>query len=128
MTAPSLAAWAGLAAAVWTLAFQLLLAGGAPLGALASGGQDRGRLPRAKRFASLASAFLLAAIASMFGQAAGLWRLWPEASLPWLFGLVAALFALSFVGNLASRSRPERLHGVPLTAILAIYLGLLAAF
>lgn len=128
MTASSLAAWAGFAAAVWTLAFQLLLAGGAPLGALAWGGQDTGRLPGAKRLASLAAAFLLAAIASLYGQAAGLWRPWPEASLPWLFGVVAALFALSFVGNLVSRSRPERLHGVPLTAILAISAGVLAAF
>jgi hypothetical protein len=36
-----------------------------------------------------------------------------------MLGAYGALFALSFVGNAMSQGRAERLHGVPLTIILA---------
>jgi hypothetical protein len=43
----------------------------------------------------------------------------PDITVRPLLGALAALFALSFVGNAASQSRIERLHGVPLAAALA---------
>jgi hypothetical protein len=43
--------------------------------------------------------------------------------LLWAF---AALFALSLVGNAASSSRIERLHGVPLALVLSLCCGALA--
>lgn len=112
--------WMGLAAALWLTVFQLLLAGGAPLGYLAWGGQDPGRLPRGKRLGSLASAVLGALLACGFAQSLGFLRVLPGAGLFWLFAASAALFALSTIANLASSSRPERLHGAPLAGILAV--------
>lgn len=115
----------GLAAAFWTVGFQILLASGAPLGHLAWGGAHSGRLPQRLRVASLASAALVAVLAAAYGQAAGFWTVIPEATLKWVFAAFTALFSLSFVGNLASKSRWERLHGVPLTLILALTSGAL---
>lgn len=119
--------WAGLLAALWLTLFQLLLAGGAPLGFLSWGGQDPGRLPAGKRLASLASAMLVALFAAGFAQSLGLIDFLPAAALFWLFVAGALLFGLSLVANLASESRSERLHGVPLAAILAVSSAILAA-
>lgn len=105
--------WMGLAISLWLTVFQLLLAGGAPLGALAWGGQDPGALPKGKRVASGASALLTALFTSAFGQAVGLWTLWPETLLWWIFAVGIPLWALSTLGNAATSSRIERLHGVP---------------
>ena len=125
MTFEKLAAWCGFVAALWLTVFQLLLAGGAPLGALAWGGSQSGRLPVGKRAASLAAAVFGVGVASVFGQAAGIWRIWPGAVPVWLLGLVAVLFALSLAGNLASASRAERAHGAPLAAVLSLSAAIL---
>ncbi len=109
----------GLAAFTWLTVFQVLLALGLPLGAMAWGGKHR-VLPGRLRIASLFSAVLTALGALAVGQASGLGpALLPDIVIRPLLGALAALFALSFVGNAASQSRIERLHGVPLTLILA---------
>ena len=114
-----LAPWFGLAASAWLIAFQLLLAAGAPLGFLAWGGQEPGRLSPNRRLASLAVAALMAGFVILFGQVAGLWT--ALADLPrWPFFAGALLFSVSLVGNLASKSVAERWHGVPLTVVLAV--------
>jgi hypothetical protein len=43
----------------------------------------------------------------------------PDIFIRPLLGAFVALFALSFLGNAASKSRIERLHGVSLTIVLA---------
>lgn len=119
----SIAPWAGLAVSAWLVVFQVLLAAGAPLGFLAWGGQDMGRLRPQHRVASLASAVMLAVFAAAFGQLAGLWQVWMGTPPRWIFIFCLALFSLSVVGNAASKSRPERLHGVPMTLILVLASG-----
>ncbi len=115
-----LAEWAGLAGSVWLAVFQVALAAGAPLGHLAWGGAEAGTLSRGRRVASLCSAVLGAAMVLAFGQVLGFWSILPVTWLsPFFFG-VAGLFALSTLGNLASKSTAERLHGAPLAAILTL--------
>lgn len=126
MALDTAAPWAGVLAASWLVVFQLLLAGGAPLGFLAWGGQEPGRLSRGRRIASLASAVLMAGFAALFGQAAGLWSLLPEPLPRWPFIFGVGLFSLSTLGNVVTKSRPERWHGVPLVVALTLACGVLA--
>lgn len=103
----------------WLTLFQLLLAAGLPLGRMAWGGTHR-VLPQGLRLASLASAGLALVGAAAAAQASGLGpALLPEIVLRPLLGAMAVLFGMSFIGNAASSSRIERLHGVPLTILLA---------
>ena len=111
--------WAGLAALVWLVLFQLLLALGLPLGRMAWGGGAR-VLSRPRRIASLVSAFVILFFALVLGQAGGVLVALPSVlfpAAPWV-GLM--LFTLSLAGNLASKSRVERLHGVPLALVVVI--------
>jgi hypothetical protein len=99
--------------------FQALLAAGAPLGRAAWGGVHE-RLPSRLRIASLVSAVVLSGAAVIVMAAAGVLS-FPLGDLvlgwgPWV---LAALLALSALGNLASRSRPERTIMGPLSLLLA---------
>lgn len=120
----------GMAALAWLALFQLLLAAGVPLGRLAWRGRHR-VLPPRLRWASLAVALLAVPCAIALGQAGGLLpQILAPAALPWILWGVAALFAFSLLGNLATESRPERLHGVPLTAVIvasSLWLALFGA-
>lgn len=108
-----------LAGFAWLTLFQLLLAAGLPLGRMAWGGAHR-VLPRGLRLASLASAGLAGLGVAAAAQASGLATTGlPEVVLRPLFASFALLFGLSLIGNAASSSRVERLHGVPLTILLA---------
>lgn len=121
-----IAAWAGGLAFAWLTVFQLLLAAGAPLGRMAWGGVHR-VLPGRLRVASLFSAGLVALGAVACAQAGGLiGDVLPGGVLVWLLWGLAALFALSIVGNSVTSSRIERLHGVPLTVICTVACAVLA--
>lgn len=115
-------ALAGLGAAAlfaWLAVFQVALAARAPLGRMAWGGRHP-VLPAHLRWASLAAALLCALGVAAALQAAGRMAVLPDAALrPLLLGL-ALLFALSTLGNAMSASRPERLHGTPVAAGLAL--------
>jgi hypothetical protein len=121
----SVAGWIAVACFLWLALFQTLLAAGLPLGRMVWGGAHR-VLPGNLRAASLAVApfALLGAAAS--AQAAGIAMLLPPVFVRPILGAFAALFALSLLGNAASGSRPERLHGVPLALVLAVSCGALA--
>jgi hypothetical protein len=115
----------GLAGFLWLALFQALLAAGVPLGRMAWGGHHR-VLPRGLRLASLAVVPLALLGALVVAQAGGL----GPAPLPPVFvrpilGAFTALFAMSLLGNAATRSRAERLHGVPLALLLALSCGAL---
>lgn len=117
--------WIVLVCLIWLILFQILLAAGAPLGHLAWGGAHR-VLPRSLRLASGISAAALCLALAAVCRSAG-WIGWPpEGMLRPLLAGFAALFGLSLLGNLASKSRVERWHGVPLTAILCLGLAALA--
>lgn len=121
----SVAGWIAVGGFLWLALFQALLAAGLPLGRMAWGGAHRvlpGRL-RAASLAVVPFALLGAAVAA---QAAGLAALLPPVFVRPILGAFAALFALSLLGNAASRSRAERLHGVPLALVLALSCGALA--
>jgi len=116
----------GLVAFGWLAVFQVLLAAGAPLGAMAWGGAHR-VLPRLLRWGSLASAGIALFGAVVVAQASGLIALvLPDVVIRPALIALTGLFALSLVGNVATQSRVERLHGVPLTILLAGSTGGLA--
>ncbi len=99
--------------------FQIALAAGAPLGALAWGGGHH-VLPRGLRIASAVSVLLdalfawiisaAAARADQFGD-----HIPPEHPGIWV---LTAYFGLGVIVNLISRSRPERFVMTPVAALL----------
>lgn len=108
------------------IVLQLILAAGAPLGHLAWGGRDR-ILPAGRRGASvLAAAILVMAGWTILARAA-LVSPGPDAPglrlATWVF---CGLFSLNTLGNLASRSRSERLLMTPVTAVLAACFAVVA--
>ena len=108
--------------------FQLALIGGAPLGHLAWGGQDR-VLPRKKRIGSVVSIVLYAAFALLALERVQLIDLLPAAAdtvVRVLMWIVFAYLVLGIPMNLISRSKPERLVMTPVAATLAA-LALLVA-
>ena len=118
----SVIGWVGLLGFVWLTVFQLLLAAGAPLGHMAWGGAERVLSP-GRRVASLASAVLALSGVVGLGQWLGLWAVAPDWIVRPYLDFLAALFTVSFVGNAMTHSRIERLHGVPLTIVLAVSSG-----
>ena len=123
------------AAAVCTLLtlgvalFQFTLALGASLGRYAWGGRFPATHPPAARVASAVAGMVLLLVAGLYAGIVGL--------LPPLVGpagrllsirVLTGLFALSTVGNLASRSRHERLVFTPITAMLLFANGVLLTF
>jgi hypothetical protein len=113
--------WLALVAAAGTAgmaAFQILLAAGLPLGHAAFGGA-RAVLPAKLRAASVISAVLfLAAIYVVLAR--GEWLGLAAESAPvriatWVF---AAVFGISTLANLASRSRWERFLMAPIALVL----------
>lgn len=100
-------------------AFQLALAAGAPLGALAWGGKHR-VLPRGLRMASAVSVLVYGLFAAIIaGAVSSLDRFGdyvPET--PVGIWVLTAYFGLGVVANAISRSRPERLVMTPVAAAL----------
>jgi len=96
--------------------FQALLACGVPLGRFAWGGQHR-VLPTRLRVGSLVTiviyaliGWLILARAGQRGDGHGIW-----AVATWV---IAGFFLLGAAGNLASKSRPERLVMTPVALAL----------
>jgi hypothetical protein len=108
-------------------AFQLALAGGAPWGAAAWGGQHPGVLPRGFRIASgVAGIVIYPLLIVLVSDAVG-WL-----SISWLDGLgslpmwlLAGLLGLGSLANFASRSPRERIWG-PVALVTALCCVILA--
>lgn len=108
--------------------FQLALGFGAPLGAMAWGGQHHGTLPTRLRVASaVAGLVLYPAIAVVVLSAGGVIG---DDWIPIDTGLVAwalvVFFAIGTIVNAISRSSPERIWS-PVCAALAICCAILAS-
>jgi hypothetical protein len=99
--------------------FQGLLVAGAPLGALAWGGQHR-VLPAGSRVGSAVSIVLYALIAVVVLQAAGVGTLVGAGVVDLGIWVLVGYFALGIGMNAASRSRPERLVMTPVALLLAL--------
>ena len=111
-------------------AFQLGLSAGVPWAAAAYGGraaQPDGRLPGRYRAASLVTAVLLVAIGWLLLLRGGVVGSASENSvLAVACWVVAGLFAINTLGNLAGRHPVERWGMGALTACLTVLCGLLA--
>ncbi len=109
----------GLLGFAWLALFQAMLAMGLPLGLMAWGGQHR-VLPARQRIGS-AMAFCVAVLGFVaLAQTDGyVEEIVPNEFLRLSLWVLFALFTLSVLANAMSASRIERLHGVPLAAILA---------
>ena len=97
--------------------FQLLLAGGAPLGRYAWGGQHE-VLPPRLRIGSAVSIVFYGFFALLMLQAAGAVAVLPRAVADTAVWVLTGYFALGIAMNAASRSRPERLVMTPVVAVL----------
>jgi hypothetical protein len=121
-----LVTYAGLAGFAWLAVFQMMLAAGLPLGRMAWGGVHRIPPPHL-RLSSLIVAGVAGLGAVTLAQDAGIGpAILPVIVVRPLLWTFTAVFALSLLANLASRSPIERLHGVPLTVILALACGVVA--
>jgi hypothetical protein len=98
--------------------FQALLVAGAPLGHVAWGGQHR-VLPRHLRAGSAVAIVIYALFAATIVQRAGLLALFPAAVADIGIWIVLGYLVLGIGANAVSRSRVERLTMVPVSAILA---------
>ena len=120
MTRRRLAAWLYCAATAIVVAFQICLAAGAPWGEYAMGGVHPGRFPLPLRFAAVAQALLLTAMAGVvLARADMAMRRWQRASRSLIWAIVA-FAAIGWVLNLASPSAAERALWAPVAAILLI--------
>jgi len=104
------------------VAFQASLALGAPLGAHVLGGRHPGTLPnRLRAFSAIAAAILVGSALVILARANAIG--WPAGATgllgpaPWA---IAAFLVLNTLGNLASKSRPERTVFAATTVALAV--------
>ncbi|MGY1781447.1 hypothetical protein [Geodermatophilus sp. SYSU D01036] len=104
---------------------QLALAGGAPLGRFAWGGQHV-VLPPRLRVGSVLSIGVYAVVALLVLQAAGAVDLLPGGLVEVGMWVLTGYFALGVVLNAISRSRPERLVMTPVALALAVVCLVLA--
>jgi hypothetical protein len=105
--------------------FQLLLAGGAPLGRYAWGGQNE-VLPLRFRIGSAVSIVLYGFFALLMLQAADALALLPPGAAGVALWVLTGYFALGIAMNAVSRSRPERLVMTPVVAVLTLVCLVLA--
>ena len=111
------AAWIFCAVLAALSFFQLALIAGAPIGALAWGGQHR-VLPAQLRTGSAVSIVIYAVLAMIVLQRAGIATVLPLAVADFGIWAVVAFSALGVVVNFISRSRPERLVMTPVASLM----------
>jgi hypothetical protein len=102
------------------VAFQLALALGAPWGERAMGGRWTGTLPAAARAGAVVQAVVLALLAVVVLDAAGVVTLGWTAALPWLPWVPVVVAAISAVMNAATRSPAERRTWLPVALVLLV--------
>ncbi len=128
MTLSRIAALVAASVLAAVAVLQLLLAAGLPLGRAAWGGAYP-VLPPRLRLGSALAALILAVAGWVVLARAGLAPPGPEpASVHAATWVSAAFFAVNFFGNLASKSRVERLVMSPATLVLAACFALVALF
>lgn len=107
--------------------FQAALAGGAPLGRFAWGGQHR-VLPTGLRIGSAIAILIYLAIALVLLERAEVTSMFDaDDAIAVLTWVIVAFFTLGIVMNGISRSRPERFTMTPLVIALAILSLMVAA-
>ena len=118
-----IAAWIAAILMTAVAMFQVALALGAPLGAYAWGGQNRGVLPPRLQLGSAISAPILLALAIMVLIRAGVvYPAWSEA-MAWPVWIVFLFMVMNTFANFRSDSAEERRVMTPITAVLAVLVG-----
>jgi hypothetical protein len=107
-------------ATVVVVLFQLGVAAGKPWGEYTMGGRFPGRLPAVMRVAALVQAVVLALLAAVVLDAAGLLGLGWTNDVEWLPFVPVVVAALSLVLNASSRSEPERRTWTPVAIVLLV--------
>ena len=129
MTIAVLAAVFCVVANFFVALFQFGLAAGAPMGQYAWGGRFQGTLPTKFRLASAASGLVLLAIAGHYASILGwLPSLLDAHARAFSLWALTAFYALSFLGNLTSKSAAERKMFVPVTGSLIVANVLILVF
>ncbi|KAJ57178.1 hypothetical protein ACMU_01410 [Actibacterium mucosum KCTC 23349] len=101
------------------IGLHLALVLGAPWGVMTMGGQVTGQLPAAMRVGSALQAMILAFLALVVAEHAGVAQTGLVPGFAWLIWLPVAVSGVSFLLNtVVTQSRPERLFGAPMTALL----------
>lgn len=118
MTAAQLAAIVYALASAVVVGFQLALAAGAPWGEYAMGGRFPGRFPPAMRAGALIQAVVLALLALVVLDRAGVVALGWATAFPWLAWVAVVVSAVSLAMNAASRSAVERRTWVPVALVM----------
>ncbi|HEX5827096.1 MAG TPA: hypothetical protein VFY23_06225 [Candidatus Limnocylindrales bacterium] len=108
------------AATAVVVLFVLALALGKPWGEYAMGGRWPGRLPPAVRVLEVVQALVLAALAAIVLDRAGLIEADWLPDVPWLAWVPVAVSALSLLANASSRSAPERRTWVPVAIVMVV--------
>lgn len=109
--------------------FQLALALGAPMGEYAWGGKNAGKLPVRLRVGSGFAFLLLLAISGHYASVIGwLPSLLDNHMRAYSLWALTAFFALSFVGNLTSKSAAERKMFIPISGALVLANVLILVF
>lgn len=114
------AAYAFVALASVTTAFQIALALGAPCGHLTWGGRFPGRLPGFMRAVALLSAVVLVAFGAIVSARAGIVALDIGSSESTLIWIVVGYSVLGVVANAATPSRAERRLWLPVVIGLLV--------
>jgi hypothetical protein len=123
----TIAALIAAALIVVLVVFQLALAAGAPLGAAAWGGQNRGVLPGRLRVASAVVALVVYPLIGLVILAAGglIGDDWLPVDPTVAMWVLAGFFAVGAIVNGISRSPPERIWS-PVSATLAVCCAVIA--
>lgn len=114
------AALAYAVVSVGVIAFQIVLAAGAPWGEYAMGGAFPGQFPPELRVAAVVQAVILALLALVVLSRAGVaLPKWSRAAR-WLIWIVVAFSALSLVLNLITPSAGERAIWAPVALVMLV--------
>ena len=124
-----IAAWFLVFANLLVAMFQLALALGAPMGEYAFGGRNSGKLPTLFRALSAGSFLVLIAIAGHYLSVMGvLPSLLDAHGRAYSLWALTGFYALTLIGNLASKSKAERKMFVPITSAMFVANVLILVF
>ena len=107
---------------IWQIALIL----GAPLGEYTMGGQDKGELPRKKKYMAIGSLFLLIFyVFNVLSQTDVYFQEWRSVTNVTIW-LVVFLNSLTLLGNTITRSKKERNLWFPITLLMFICILIIA--
>ncbi len=121
-----LSVWIALIGFTGMIVFQSLLVLGVPLGKLAWGGRFR-KLPKALRIGSLAAVVIYVFGGLIILEKAGMSNLFNNSLVAeTCIWLLSGIFGLSFIGNLLSQSKLEKIIMIPVSLFLCLSCTIIA--